>query len=93
MQEKNSALLKNAEISQSEKRLEQELRKESCELNEQFETTQNLLKEIQSNRDELIESKKRIVELETKLNDQQQAIDRIDDLNQDIHDKNKVSRK
>ncbi|XP_031622115.1 golgin subfamily A member 1 [Contarinia nasturtii] len=74
--EKNSIALKNAEISQNEERLKQQLLNESYEINEMYETIQKLTDERN--------------ELECRLNDYQQQIECIDDLKNDIADKNKT---
>lgn len=68
--------MKNAEISQNEERLKQQLRSESHEINEMYETVQKLTDERS--------------ELETRLNDYQQQIEGIEDLRNEITDKNKV---
>lgn len=75
--EKNSLQLKNAEISQNEKRLKQELQKESQENSEMYETIQSL---TQQQRD-----------LETRLNDYNQQIKNVDDFKNEISEKNKVN--
>lgn len=89
-EEKNSAVLKTAEISQSEERLKQQLRSESHEIGELYETVQSIQLSLQTK----IHEVKRLTEqrqaLEIKLNDFQKQIDSIDDLKNDIMDKNKV---
>lgn len=77
--EKNSLQLKNAEISQNEERLKQELRKESQENTEMYETIQTL---TQQQRD-----------LETRLNEYNQQIKNVDDFKNEISEKNKVNTK
>lgn len=71
--EKNSIILKNVELSQSEERLKQQLRSESNEMNE---TIQSLTEQ----RDEL----------KSRINEYHQQIEHIDDLKNEISDKNKV---
>lgn len=74
--EKNAIVLKNAEISQNEERLKQQLRSESHEVNEMSEMIQKLTDERN--------------ELEARLNDYHQQIESIEDLRNEINDKNKV---
>lgn len=68
--------MKNAEISQNEERLKQQLRSESHEVNEMYETIQKLTDERN--------------ELESRLSDYHQQIESIEDLKNEINDKNKV---
>lgn len=75
--EKNSLQLKNAEISQNEERLKQELRKESQENGEMYETIQSLTQQQH--------------DLETRLNDYDQQIKNVDDFKNEISEKNKVN--
>lgn len=74
--EKNTIALKNAEISQNEERLKQQLRNESHELNEMCETIQKLTDERN--------------ELDARLNEYYQQIESVEDLRNEINDKNKV---
>lgn len=74
--EKNTIALKNAEISQNEERLKQQLRNESHELNEMCETIQKLTDERN--------------ELDARLNEYYQQIESVEDLKNEISDKNKV---
>lgn len=89
-QEKIKALLKNAEISQSEERLKQELRNESHEASELFETTQSLQETLRMNEANVEQLNSRIKELDEQLRQQHVNIDRMDDLKREIHEKNKV---
>lgn len=89
-QEKIKALLKNAEISQSEERLKQELRNESHEASELFETTQSLQETLRLNEANVEQLNNRIEELDEQLRQQHVHIDRMDDLKREIHEKNKV---
>lgn len=69
-------MLKNAEISQNEERLKQQLRSESHEMNEMYDTIQKLTDERN--------------ELEARLNEYHQQIEGVEDLRNEINDKNKV---
>lgn len=89
-QEKIKALLENAEISQSEERLKQELRNESHEASELFETTQSLQESLRLQDAKVDQLNGRIEELDEQLQQQRVHIDRIDDLKREIHEKNKV---
>lgn len=75
--EKNSIILKNVELTQSEERLKQQLRSESNEINDMNETIQSLTEQRN--------------EIECRLNDYHQQIERIDDLKNEIGEKNKVN--
>lgn len=81
--EKDELLLKNTEISQNEERMKQELRKETQENSEMYETIQSLTKQ-QS------ELEKRIKERDYQFDGYQQQINSVDDLKNEISDKNKV---
>lgn len=74
--EKNSVLLKNVEMSQNEERLKQQLRNESHEITEMNETIQNLTDQRN--------------ELESRVNNCHQQIEGIDELKNEISEKNKV---
>lgn len=78
-EEKNSILLKNVEISQSEERLRQQLRNESHEVSEMCE----MIQQLTERRDQL----------EARLNDYHKQIDGIEDLKNEISEKNKVTNK
>lgn len=75
--EKNSIILKNVELTQSEERLKQQLRSESNEITEMNETIQGLTEHRN--------------ELEGRLNDYHAQIEHIGDLKNEISDKNKVN--
>lgn len=90
-QEKNTILLKNAEISQNEERLKQELRNESNEMSELYETIQSVQTSLQAKTFEAQRLNEQRLEIEQKLNDYQSEIERIEDLKNEINDKNKVS--
>lgn len=89
-EEKNSAVLKTAEISQSEERLKQQLRSESHEISELYETIQSIQVSLQTKTYEVERLTEQRQELQTKLNDFHKRIDSIDDLKNEIMDKNKV---
>lgn len=89
-EEKNAAVLKTAEISQSEERLKQQLRSESHEISELFETIQSIQVSLQTKTYEVERLTEQRQELETKLNDFHQQIESIDDLKNEIMDKSKV---
>ncbi|XP_055316783.1 golgin subfamily A member 1 [Sitodiplosis mosellana] len=74
--EKNTIVLKNAEISQNEERLKQQLRNESHEMNEMCDTVQKLTDERN--------------ELEARLNEYHQQLESVEDLRNEISDKNKA---
>lgn len=90
-QEKNAALLKNAEMSQSEERLKQELRSESNEMSELYETIQSLQVSLQMKTNEVEQLIGRLNVLEEKNLQQRAHMDSVDELKKEIHDKNKVS--
>lgn len=75
--EKNDVLLKNVEMSQNEERLKQQLRDESHEISELNETIQQLTDQRN--------------ELETRINNCHQQIEGIDELKNEISEKNKVN--
>lgn len=75
--EKNAVLLKNVELSQNEERLKQQLRNESHEIIEMNETIQNLNDERH--------------ELESRINNCHQQLEGIDELKNEISEKNKVN--
>lgn len=74
--EKNAIALQNVEISQNEEQLKQQLKSESHEVNKMCETIQKLTDERN--------------DLEMHLNECQQQIESIEDLKNEISDKNKV---
>lgn len=74
--EKNSVLLKNVEISQTEERLKQQLRNETHEITEMCETIQHLTDQRN--------------EFESRIKNFHQQIDGIADLKNEISEKNKV---
>lgn len=76
--EKNSVLLKNVEISQNEERLKQQLRNESHEITEMYATIQNLTDQRN--------------ELQSRINNFHQQIEGIDELKNEISEKNKVCK-
>lgn len=87
-QGKNAALLKNAEISQNEERLRQELRNE---INELYETIRNVqasldVKTFEAER--LMEQKH---EIEQKLNNCHLKTENVESLRNEISDKNRVN--
>lgn len=89
-EEKNAAILKTAEISQSEERMKQQLRSESHEISELYETIQSIQVSLQTKTHEVKRLTEQRQELESKLNDFHKQIDSIDDLKNEIMDKNKV---
>lgn len=89
-QEKNTALLKNAEISQSEERLKQELRNESHELSEVYEQLQKVQTTLQTKGKEFDELNSQIMELHGTIQKQNEQIQSIEEMRIDIIDKNKV---
>lgn len=91
-QEKIKALLKNAEISQSEERLKQELRNECHESSELFESTQSLQESLRSKDAKLKQLNDHIAHIDQQLQQQRLHVDRADDLQREIHEKNKVNR-
>lgn len=90
-QEKNTALLKNAEISQSEERLKQELRNESHELSEVNEQLEKVQTTLQSKTTEIIGLNNQISQLNETIQKQTEQIHAIEEMRIEIIDKNKVS--
>lgn len=74
--EKNSVLLKNVEMSQTEERLKQQIRNESHEITELNQTIQNLTDQHN--------------ELQSRINNCHQQIEGIDELKNEISEKNKT---
>lgn len=89
-QEKNTALLKNAEISQSEERLKQELRNELHEINEMCETSQKLQMNLESRTEEIKRLQAHIHELDERIAGQNVQIEGANELTKEFNEKNKV---
>lgn len=89
-EEKLTALLKNAEISQSEELLKKELRQEKDEANDVHERNIQLEAELKSKEAELNKHKTTLEELENALTKNDKKLNEIEDLQRDISEKNKV---
>lgn len=87
-QGKNAALLKNAEISQNEERLRQELRNEINELHETIRNVQASLDVKTFEAERLMEQKH---EIEQKLNNCHLKTENVESLRNEISDKNRVN--
>lgn len=90
-EEKLTALLRNAEISQSEEILKKELRIERDESNELQEKTEELQVELKGKNLELSNLKLEVSELRTVIQSQEEKLTHIDDVNIELNEKNKVS--
>lgn len=89
-EEKLTALLKNAEISQSEELLKKELRQEKDEANDVHERNIQLETELKRKEAELNKHKTTLEELENALTKNDKKLNEIEDLQRDISEKNKV---
>lgn len=92
-EEKLTALLKNAEISQSEELLKKELRDERDEANELHEKNSALEVQLKNKQLEIGEYKQKLEELEKLVKESNVKIKEYDELQSDITEKNKVSYK
>ncbi|XP_061391433.1 golgin subfamily A member 1 [Musca vetustissima] len=82
-EEKLTALLKNAEISQSEELLKKELRQERDEVNDIHEQNKNLESQLKS-------KEQSIQELQNKLSSNDKKLKELDEMQRDIMEKNKT---
>lgn len=82
--------MKNAEISQSEERLKQELRNESHELSEVYEQLQKVQTTLQTKTKEIDGLNLSVTELHGTIQNQEDQIQAIEEMKIDIIDKNKV---
>lgn len=82
-EEKLTALLKNAEISQSEELLKKELRQERDEVNDIHELNKNLESQLKS-------KEQCIQELQTTLSSNDMKLKEFDEMQRDVIEKNKV---
>lgn len=82
-EEKLTALLKNAEISQSEELLKKELRQERDEVNDIHELNKNLESQLKS-------KEQCIQELQTTLSSNDKKLKEFDEMQRDVIEKNKV---
>ena len=89
-EEKLTALLKNAEISQKEELLKKELRDEQDEANEMHDKNTALQAELKSKQLEILEYKQKLEAMAKELNENEVKIKSYDDLQSDITEKNKV---
>lgn len=90
-EEKLTALLKNAEISQSEELLKKELRDERDEANEIHEKNSSLEVQLKNKQLEILECKQKLEEMEKTMNENNTKMKEYDGLQSDITEKNKVS--
>lgn len=89
-EEKLTALLKNAEISQSEELLKKELRVERDESNEIHEKNLSLEKQIKNKQSEVMDFKEKLFEMEKQVNEHKTKLKEYDGLQNDMLEKNKV---
>ncbi|XP_023296937.2 golgin subfamily A member 1 [Lucilia cuprina] len=89
-EEKLTALLKNAEISQSEELLKKELRDERDEANEIHEKNATLEGQLKTKQLEILECKQQLEEMQRKVEESKTKIKECDELQSDITEKNKT---
>ncbi|XP_065367428.1 golgin subfamily A member 1 [Calliphora vicina] len=89
-EEKLTALLKNAEISQSEELLKKELRDERDEANEIHEKNSSLEVQLKNKQLEISECKQKLEEMEKTMNENNTKMKEYDELQSDITEKNKT---
>lgn len=89
-EEKLTALLKNAEISQSEELLKKELRAERDEANEIHEKNSALEVQLKNKQQEIIECKDKLTKMEKTVHETYTKINEYNELQSDITEKNKV---
>ncbi|XP_012158955.1 golgin subfamily A member 1 [Ceratitis capitata] len=89
-EEKLTALLRNAEISQSEEILRKELRIERDEANELHEKNEQLSKEMQVKTQEIDLCKNEMEELKTVMYKNDEKLKEIDEMQREMAEKNKT---
>ncbi|XP_055384573.1 golgin subfamily A member 1 [Condylostylus longicornis] len=88
-QEKNAAILRIAELSQSEEILRKDLRIERDECNELHEKVEDLQQNLNHTTNELNDIKQKSIELNTVINNQSDRIAQVDSLTNELNEKNK----
>lgn len=89
-EEKLTALLRNAEISQSEEILRKELRMERDEANELHEKNEQLTGEMEAKIQEIKQCKIEMEDLKTVMYKNDEKLKEIDEMQREISEKNKV---
>ncbi|XP_018796941.1 PREDICTED: golgin subfamily A member 1 isoform X2 [Bactrocera latifrons] len=89
-EEKLTALLRNAEISQSEEILRKELRMERDEANELHEKNEQLTSEMKVKTQELKQCKIEMEEIKTVMYKNEEKLKEIDEMQREISEKNKT---
>ncbi|XP_067627629.1 golgin subfamily A member 1 [Eurosta solidaginis] len=89
-EEKLTALLRNAEISQSEELLRKELRIERVEANDLHEKNVQLSNEMESKVQEIKQCKSEMAELKTVMYKNVEKLKEIDEMQREISEKNKT---
>uniref|UniRef100_A0A0A1WF13 Golgin subfamily A member 1 n=1 Tax=Zeugodacus cucurbitae TaxID=28588 RepID=A0A0A1WF13_ZEUCU len=89
-EEKLTALLRNAEISQSEEILRKELRMERVEANELHEKNEQLTSEMATKTQEIKQCKIEMEELKTVMFKNDEKLKEIDEMQREISEKNKT---
>lgn len=89
-EEKLTALLRNAEISQSEEILRKELRIERDEANELHEKNEQLMGQMEVKTEEIKLCKAEMEELKTVMYKNDEKLKEIDEMHREISEKNKV---
>ncbi|XP_037916390.1 golgin subfamily A member 1 isoform X2 [Hermetia illucens] len=88
-QEKLTALLRNAEISQSEEILKKELRIERNEVTELLDKVEELEKALRTKDDEILVLNSKLEELSAAISSQSDQIAHVNDLHTQLNEKNK----
>ncbi|XP_039955523.1 golgin subfamily A member 1 isoform X2 [Bactrocera tryoni] len=89
-EEKLTALLRNAEISQSEEILRKELRMERDEANELHEKNEQLTSEMEAKTQEMKQCKIEMEEIKTVMYKNDEKLKEIDEMQREISEKNKT---